>query len=96
MKTHGAPAPSKREAVWVAQATDKAAKHHRNTTGTQIQEQTVEVAKEIPQEIDVEKLMDEDVDEMILETDVGGNFKQYSSGANPGTSMVFHPKTSPP
>ena len=34
MKTHGAPAPSKREAVWVAQATDKAAKHHRNTTGT--------------------------------------------------------------
>ena len=38
---------------------------------TRIQEQTVEVVKEIPQEIDVEKLMDEDIDEMILETDVG-------------------------
>ena len=30
----------------------------------------MEVAQEIPQEIDVEKLMDEDVDEMILETGV--------------------------
>ena len=29
--------------------------------------------KEIPQEIDVEKLTDEDIDEMILETDVDGD-----------------------
>ena len=36
----------------------------------QIQEETVEAVKDIPQEIDVKKLTDEDVDEMILETDV--------------------------
>ena len=35
-----------------------------------IQEQTVEVVKDIPQEIGVEKPTDEDVDKMILETDV--------------------------
>ena len=39
----------------------------------QIQGQTVEVVKEIPQEIEVEKLTDEDVDEMILETHVDGD-----------------------
>ena len=33
----------------------------------------VEMAKEIPQGIDVEKLMDEDVDDMILETDIDGD-----------------------
>ena len=40
---------------------------------SQIQNQTVEVVTEMPQEIDVEKLTDEDVDEMILETDVDGD-----------------------
>ena len=39
----------------------------------QIQEQTVELVKEIPQEIDVEKLMDEDVDATILQPDDVGN-----------------------
>ena len=42
----------------------------------QVQEQTVQVVKEIPQEIDVEKLMDEDVDEMIAESDVDFDAQQ--------------------
>ena len=41
--------------------------------------------------MDVEKSTDEDVDEMILETVVGGDFKQYSNGANPGTSWCPMP-----
>ena len=36
----------------------------------------MKAVKEIPQEIDVELSTDEDVDEMILETEVGGDFKQ--------------------
>ena len=36
----------------------------------------MKAVKEIPQEIDVEMSTDEDVDEMILETEVGGDFKQ--------------------
>ena len=42
----------------------------------QILEQSVEVVKEIPQKIDVGKLTDEDVDEMILETDVDDDAQQ--------------------
>ena len=49
-----------------------------------VRTQRRQLRKEIPQEIDVEKLMDEDVgklmdedvDEMILETDVDGDFQQ--------------------
>ena len=37
------------------------------------------MGKEIPQEIDVEKLMDEDVDEMIPENDVDGDAQQNES-----------------
>ena len=40
------------------------------------------MAKEIPQEIDVEKSADVDVDGMILETDVDGDFKQCYSARN--------------
>ena len=43
-------------------------------TGTQIQEQTT--STEIPQEIDVEKFLDGDVDEMILETGVDDDAQQ--------------------
>ena len=49
----------------------------------QIQEQSVEVVKEILHKIDFEKLMDEDVDEMILETDVDGVNQHFK---DPGTS----------
>ena len=57
---------------------------------TQIQEQTVEVAKEIPQEIDAEKLTDEDVDEMTLETDVDDDAQQCRMESDAvGYGMVF-------
>ena len=49
------------------------------------------MANEIPQEIDVEKLMDEDVDEMILEADVDGDsaVQNESESDAAGYSMVF-------
>ena len=54
---------------------------------SQTQEQTTSTVKEIPQEIDVEKLMDEDVDEMILETNVDGD--AMHSGADHGRSPIL-------
>ena len=46
----------------------------------------------------VEKLTDEDVDEMLLETDVDGDpaVQNVSESDAITTGMVFHPKTSPP
>ena len=59
----------------------------------QIQEQTVEVVKEIPQEIDVEKLMDEDVDETILETDVDDDAQQCTAEPDAaGNGMAVQPE----
>ena len=45
---------------------------------------------EIPQEIDVGKSTDEDVDEMILETDVGGDVKprSESTSSHVNTMMI--------
>ena len=58
-----------------------------------IQEQTVEVVKEIPQEIDVEKLMDEDVDETILETDVDDDAQQCTAEPDAvGNGMAVQPE----
>ena len=46
---------------------------------SQTQEQTTSMVTEITQKIDVEKLTDEDVDEMILETDVDDDAQQNES-----------------
>ena len=43
------------------------------------------MVKEIPQEIDVEKLVDEDVDEMVLETDVDDDDQQNESESDAAT-----------
>ena len=63
------------EPVWLCEPRQS----QRRCTRTQIQEQTTSTDKEIPQEIDVEKLMDEDVDEMILETDVDDDAQRCTS-----------------
>ena len=86
------------EPVWLCETqlrlsrrTSEPRQRQRRVTGTQIQEQTTSTVKETPQEVLVEKLTDEDVDEMVLETDVGGDFKQSSNGANLGTSRSQMP-----
>ena len=59
------------EPVWLCDGDCRGRARDVDVPVTQIQAQTVEVAKEIPQEIDVEK------------PDVGSDFKQYPNGANP-------------
>ena len=63
----------------LSRRTSEPRQSQRRGTGTQIHEQTTSTVKKIPQEIDVEKRTDEDVDEMILETDLDDDAQQNES-----------------